>query len=91
MKKLNFNHWAFVLCFLFLIACLSGVKKPDIKPAQETIELRVSKVYTLANSVKCYELVPTGKYKDLNRVVITGDPGISELTLNKHVKMIIGN
>jgi len=56
---------------------------------ETVIELVVIKAYTVATNIKCYELVPAGKYKDMNKVVIVGDPGVPNLVVNKRLKLII--
>ena len=71
MKKILSYIGGITLLFLFLVGSISM-----FIPDDDTIHFRVAKIYTVGESQKCYELIPSGKYNNLTRITIYGDPGI---------------
>jgi hypothetical protein len=83
MKKI-LKFFGGLLLILFIIGSVSMF----VPFSNEIIHLRVAKVYTIGLSTKCYDLVPNGKYQDLNHVTIYGDTG-SQLKIDQQVDLII--
>jgi len=74
-----------VIIFFLIVGSICMILPNDTNDA---IHLRVSKIYTVGGTVKCYELVPEGKYQDLNHVTIQGDSGIP-LQIDQKLDLII--
>ena len=71
MKKVILRYTIGLIIGTFFVMGLMSVM-----PNDDTIHFRVAKIYTVGESQKCYELIPSGKYNNLTRITIYGDPGI---------------
>ena len=71
MKKTFKYIGGILLIILFLVGTVSM-----FTPNDDIIHFRVTKIYTIGVNIKCYELIPSGKYNNLTRIIMYGDPGI---------------
>ena len=87
MKKIFRNLGIVILIDIVLIGTLCMLV-PNIQPNDDVIHLRISKIYTIGVSTKCYDLIPNEKYQDLNHITIYGDSG-SQLKIDQQVDLVI--